>query len=346
MNDIISVPLPINLNADELDLYESYQTYESPVQKIRIFKNVFITFSGFCMNNKGLIKECHHNYPVQYNYYLNESSVYYYNVTDHPENLITLDNDTVYLAVHHPWFNYYHWICESIFRLWLVRKKLNKLTLILPEYYKYADFITGSLEPFNLKNIFYIPNGKSLLVKNLCLPQIKPLCDSYNRFHLKQVRDFYISYVSKQVRINSEESEKLYISRQLAVRRKVINEAEILEIVSKHGFIIFHPEKHSFLEQVAIFSQVKYVIGAHGSGLTNMLFMQKGTSVLELHKNKTNELNHPSFLFWYMAEALEINYYHQSCNTFGREDYFEGDYIIDAKLFEQNLITMISNKIL
>ncbi len=343
MNDVISVPPPLNINPNEFDLYHPYATYKFPVQKVKKIKNVFVGFSGFCMNKSGLIKECHHNYPIQYNYYLNESGTYFYDVLDNPENLITLDNETVYLAIHHPWFNYYHWICESIFRLWMVRRKLNQLTLILPEYYKNADFITGSLEPFDIKSIYHIPDGKSLLVKNLCLPQIKPICDSYNSLHVKQVRGFYRNYVLNIKKLSVVNIEKMYVSRQLAGRRKIMNEEEILAILYKHGFTVFHPEKHTFLEQVAIFSNVKYLVGTHGSGLTNLLFMEKDTSLLELHKNKTNELNHPSFLFWYMAEALGINYFHQSCDTYGTEDYFEGDYIIDAKLFEHNLINMMSH---
>jgi len=61
--------------------------------------------------------------------------------------------------------------------------------------------------------------------------------------------------------------------------------------------------------------------------------MGDNTSLLELPKNKTNELGHPSPLFWYMTEALGINYYHQLCKTHGREDCFEGDYIVDAIVF-------------
>ncbi len=86
MDDIISVPLPLNVRSNELDLYEPYLRYKFPVQKIKSLKNVFVTFSGFCMNKKGLIKECHHDYPVQYDYYLNESGIYYYDVLDNPQN--------------------------------------------------------------------------------------------------------------------------------------------------------------------------------------------------------------------------------------------------------------------
>jgi len=339
----VTVPYPLNICDQNRDMYSPHLSYTLKDQKVKFLKNVFVAFSGFCMNSKGLIKECHHNFPIQIDDYKNEAARYYYDALDNPENLIVLDDDNTYLAIHHPWFNYYHWICESIFRLWMVRKKLDKLILILPEYYKDADFIMGSIEPFNIKNIFFIPNGKSLLVKNLCLPQIKQECDSYNGMHVRQIRSFYSRYVLTVKPVITNRIERLYVSRKLAGRRAIINEDEIIAIIEKHNFDIFYPENHSFLEQVAIFSGAKYLVGTHGSGLTNMLFMGPGTSLLELHKNKTNELDHPSPLFWYMAEALGIKYYHQLCDTHGREDYFEGDYIINAHTFEENLVKMLTD---
>ncbi|KEQ28886.1 hypothetical protein N180_20305 [Pedobacter antarcticus 4BY] len=343
MEKKVTVPYPLNICDEDRDKYLPHLSYTLNEQRVKYLKNVFVTSSGFCMNNKGLIKECHHNYPLQINDYRNEAAKCYYDAVDNPENLIVLDDDKTYLTIHHPWFNYYHWICESIFRLWMVRKKLDTLILILPEYYRDADFIMGSIEPFNIKNIFFVPNGKSVLVKNLCLPQIKPECDSYNGMHVRQIRRFYSQYVFTVKPVITNRIERLYVSRKLAGRRAIINEDEILTIIEKYNFDIFYPERHSFLEQVAIFSQVKYLVGTHGSGLTNMLFMALGTSLLELHKNKTNELDHPSPLFWYMAEALGIKYYHQLCDTYGREDYFEGDYMIDAKIFERNLLSMLSD---
>jgi hypothetical protein len=339
----VIVPYPLNLMEDNRFMYQPYLSFERFSPKVKNIKNTFVAFSGFCLNNRGLIKECHHAYPQQYNYYQNEVSKYYYSARDNPENLITLDDENTYLAIHHPWFNYYHWICESIFRLWLVRKKLDNLILILPAYYKDADFIMGSLEPFKIKHFFFIPDGKSLIVKNLCLPQIKPICDSYNAGQLKQVRNFYVNYVFFEKRIPFKKIKRLYVSRELASRRKIINEMEVQQVLSKYDFTVFYPEKHGFLEQVAIFSQVQYLVGTHGSGLTNLLFMDKNTSLLELHKDKTNELDHPSPLFWYMAHSLGVNYYHQLCKTEGKEDYFEGDYIVDCELLEQNVKLMLNN---
>jgi len=342
MNRQVTVSLPLNVSPEEMPLFEPFLTYELAPQKIKKFRNVFVAHSGFCLNNKGLIRESHHDHPHQLDDYKNEAAHYYYDVADHPEHLITLDDEKTYLLIHHPWFNYYHWLSESVFRLWMVRRQIDQLILVLPDYYKNADFIMGSLEPFKIGNIFFIPNRKSLMVKNLCLPQIKPVCDSYNSKHLKQVGEFYRNYVSSKKGISVARIDKLYISRQFAGRRSVVNEKEILEIVKKYGFTVFHPEHFSFLEQVAIFSNVRYLVGEHGAGLTNLLFMRTGASVLELHKNKTNDLDHPSPVFWYMADALGINYYHQFCETSGKEDYFVGDYLVDVDLFEKNLELMLS----
>jgi hypothetical protein len=341
MKKLVTVKFPKNISNDDKFMYEPYLSYELAPLTIKKLKNVFVSFSGFCLNSRGLIRECHHDYSTQQNDYLDEVFTYYYSALDNPESLITLDNENCYLVIHHPWFNYYHWVCESLLRMWMVRKQKDKLILILPDFYKNADFIMGSLEPFHIKNIFYIPKGKSLLVRNLCLPQIKPKCDSYDYVQLDRMRRFYRNYVLIEKKISVSKIDKLYISRKLAGRRQIINEDEILPIIIKHGFTIFYPEKFSFLEQVAVFVNVKYLIGTHGSGLTNLLFMNKYSSVLELHKNKTNELNHPSPLFWYMAAALEISYFHQLCETYGKEDYFTGDYIVDVRLFEENLSAML-----
>src|ERR1700743_688976 len=105
MEKEVEVPYPLNMTADEKFMYQPYRRYKLAGVKNKKLKNVFVTFSGFCMNNRGLIKECHHDFPWQYNDYLNEASKYYYDVTDNPDMLVTLDDDHTYAAIHHPWFN-------------------------------------------------------------------------------------------------------------------------------------------------------------------------------------------------------------------------------------------------
>jgi capsular polysaccharide biosynthesis protein len=341
MSKTILIPAPINLKKENAHLFDPFNNYTLEKMSVKFLKRVFITYSGLSMNKSGLIKECHHDYPHQLSGYQNEAAHYYYTTKENPDTLITLDDNILYLQIHHPWYNYFHWITESLFRLWTVRNKLREMTLILPDHYGHADFIMGSLEPFRIQKIFFIPEGKSVLVNNLCLPQIKPVCDSFNVFHLRQVRKFYTDYVLNEKRVIVPAAGRVYLSRELAGRRNIINEEEVLQVIKKYDFQVFYPEKWTFLEQVAYFSKIKFLIGTHGSGLTNILFMSRGSSLLELHKDKTNELNHPSPLFWYMSHGLDIKYYQQLCDTYGKEDYFTGDYLVDAEMLGINIRSML-----
>jgi capsular polysaccharide biosynthesis protein len=339
MNKLVNVSLPLNVTTEELGLFEPFLSYDLPPQKVKKFKNVFVTHSGFCLNNRGLIKESHHDHPHQIEDYKNEAAHYY--VTDHPENLITLADDQTYLLIHHPWYNYYHWICECIFRVWMVKAKKDEMILLLPDYYKKSDFITGSLEPFNFKRIFFIPPGKSLMVKNLCIPQIKAKVDSYDYKMMAKVKLFYLDYVMIKKKLFLNLGERIYISRKKAQRKKVANEDEIISVLLKYNFTILNNEDYTFLEQVAIYSQAKYLVSIHGSGLTNMLFMKENSCILEFHKKKTNDKDWHSKAFWYQAESLGYNYFHQVCNpTDINDDYFNANFLVDPKLLDKNLNLM------
>jgi len=343
MNKRITVSLPLNVTTDVMPFFEPFLIYKLAPQKIKRLKNVFVTYSGFCMDNNGLIKESHHDHPHQYDDYQNEAAHYYYDVTDHPDHLVTLDDDHTYLLIHHPWYNYYHWLLECVFRAWMIKDKKDEMILLLPDYYEKSDFIMGSLEPFGFKNIFFIPAGKSLMVKNLCMPQIKAKVDSYDYKMIREVRQFYLNYVRKVKNIAIDLGERIYISRKKAQRKRVENETDIENLLLRYNFTIINNEDYSFLEQVAIYSQAKYLVSIHGSGLTNMLFMKEGSHILEFHKKQTNDKDWHSKAFWYLAEALGFNYYQQVCDpTDPDDDYFNANFIVDSELLEKNLALMCS----
>ncbi|WP_295715627.1 glycosyltransferase family 61 protein [Mucilaginibacter sp.] len=341
-NRYITVNLPINIKQENLILFEPYLVYPLRSLRTKNLKNIFVTHTGLCINNNGLIKESHHDYPGQLEDYLTEARAYFQRTQDDENELIVLNGPVKYLVIHHPWFNYYHWLLESIFRLWTIRNKIGEMILVLPESYRNTDFIMGSLEPFKIDKIYFIPSRKSLLIENLCLPQIKPIADSYNYKQVRQVRDFYLNYVLREKQIEINLGDKIYLTRKQAARKHVTNEQEVEKVLLSHGFSLLANENYTFLEQIAIYANAKYLVSIHGSGLTNMLFMKEGSSILELHKTRTNELDRPSFVFWYEAEALNFNYYHQTCKTSADDDYFFGDFQIDIPLLQENLALMLS----
>jgi len=343
MRTIVSVNPPKNLTSADEYLFYPFLQYELDPLKIKKLRNVFVTHSGFCLDKNGLVKESHHRYPDQYDSYLWEAAYYYNDATENPDHLITLDDENNYLLIHHPWFNYYHWICECIFRIWMVKERLSEMILLLPEHYRETDFIMGSIEPFSFKDIFFIPTSKSVFVNKLCMPQIKPVVNGYNKNDVAAIRKYYLRYTLEDKKIDINLGERIYISRKKASRKKVANEEELETILHQYGFTIINNEDYNFQQQVSIFSHAKCLISIHGSGLTNMLFMQERGRVLEFHKKKTNDRDWHSLAFWYLAATLDLDYYHQLCDpTDPDADYFNANFIVDVHEFEKNIKLLVS----
>ena len=344
MNDtIITVNLPNNLTTHERPLFEQHKQYKLQPLCVKKMQYVFVSHAGFCMDENGLLKECHHHYPEHFENYRNMVGHDYNQAAEDEDKLIYLENDNEYLLIHHPWSNYYHWITESIPKLWQVKGELDKLILILPEEYQGWDFVNKTLQPFTFKDIFYIPTDKSLFVKNLRLPQIKPICASYDSSIVTSQRSFYVDYVKRQQTSTLNCGDKLFVNRKYANRRKIANDDAVQEVLAKHNFVTIDCEFISFYDQVSIFSNARYLVSLHGAGLTNMLFMPPQSSVLELHKRITNANDHHSLVYWYLADALQHNYFHQICEpTDPDAEFFTADFIVDTDKLDENIQHMLS----
>jgi capsular polysaccharide biosynthesis protein len=343
MKKEVSVSLPQNLRKTEVDLFSSNLYYTLQSLTVKKLSNVFITYTGYCLNHEGLIKECHHDYPHQFSRFLKEASEAYYDSKDHPEKLIELNNNKTYLMIHHPWFMYYHWVCESLLRVWMVKEEVKNMVLLLPAHYQYNNFVLSSLKPFKFKGIYFIPEGKNLMVRHVIMPQIKPIMEGYDALQMKEIRNFYQGFVRKQKAIQNNLGERLYVSRSKSARRKIMNEEEVINVLLKYNFTIIYNEDYSFLEQVAIYSNARYLISIHGSGLTNMIFMKENSVVFELYKQITNPNDWHSLIFWYMADAMGHEYYQQVCEPVNNnDDIFNANIVVNIDLMCNNLRMMFA----
>jgi hypothetical protein len=98
-------------------------------------------------------------------------------------------------------------------------------------------------------------------------------------------------------------NKKLFISRNDAVGRKVLNSESLRSLLSKHGFEFVTLAGLSFVEQKRLFSQASHVIGVHGAGLTNILFSSEKCRIIEIL---------PPFVatsaYWLLASSIGQNY--------------------------------------
>src|SRR5205085_744168 len=80
-------------------------------------------------------------------------------------------------------------------------------------------------------------------------------------------------------------------------------------VLGEFGFRVAHFEDYAFAQQVALAARARHFVSNHGAGLTNMLFMRPGGSVLELRRRGERERN----WFFNLANAVGLDYYYQTC---------------------------------
>ena len=98
--------------------------------------------------------------------------------------------------------------------------------------------------------------------------------------------------------------DKIYISRDRASKRKIINEIFFQEYLQSNGFHILYLEDLTAIEQMAYFYHASVIISPHGAGLTNILFCNENVKIIEIATQYMTELKH----FSHIAEVLNLKY--------------------------------------
>ena len=243
------------------------------------------------------------------------------------------------LWIVHTWSTgYFHWLADTLPKLLLVRQRLKDWTLLLPHYARTLPFVEPSLAPFGVGRIRYAGEGEVLTCRRLFVPTHAAPPGHFNDALIRSVRQMLVAAYG----IGGEASaaDRLYISRSLAQRRKVSNEAEVLDVVQRFGFRVFHPESCPFEEQVRAASAARYLVSSHGAGLANMLFMRPGSHVLEL-RHQVDRVNNCYFT---MASALDLKYSYQTCPPLDPDEPpHTADLRVDVRRLERNLEQLLAN---
>ncbi|MEG4988055.1 tetratricopeptide repeat protein [Microcoleus sp. BR0-C5] len=90
------------------------------------------------------------------------------------------------------------------------------------------------------------------------------------------------TFLKKQQPLNTDYSERIYITRQQASYRRLVNDEEVIKYLEKFGFRSVKLETMSIAEQASCLAAAKVVVAPHGGGLTNLVFCSPGTKVIEI----------------------------------------------------------------
>jgi hypothetical protein len=201
------------------------------------------------------------------------------------------------LSWHQDHGNYWHFIFDVAFRLFVVQELINDIHL-----FDFDFVVVGNdLSAFQ-KEIFEALLRRSLdyqvfprgCTANSCW--MVPITnasllnsDLLNRYANNLLSGLAMSAIdftgNKSNRFNSSSisgNRRIYIPRGKARNgRKMINEQDVITLLEMFNFSIIDPGLLSVREQSMVFNGADLIVGPHGSAFANILFMSKG-AVIEL----------------------------------------------------------------
>jgi capsular polysaccharide biosynthesis protein len=108
-----------------------------------------------------------------------------------------------------------------------------------------------------------------------CEDLINPTFPGHPRVYSSILSDFFRNFTNSP----NQGRRRLYVSR-LSGRRLISNPGEIAEIMTTFGFELYDPAKSG--SSPDDFAAAEIVVGAHGAGLSDLVFCQPGTKIVEI----------------------------------------------------------------
>lgn len=213
----------------------------------------------------------------------------------------------LYLLATDIWSSgHFHWLCDTLPRLYCLKGKTESFRLLLPDTLYLRKVGIDSLESLglNFSDIIWMKPGDCYYIRELF--RITPIAPS-GHFHpeiMNSLREEFTYGIRSLQR-------RIYISRANAAFRKVLNESDLLSLLDQYGFEVCEAEHLTFREQIQKFAEAKWLIGIHGAGLANACFMPAGSGLVEFRRNEKSATN---VGYWHLSDALGLNYYYLNGN--------------------------------
>lgn len=198
---------------------------------------------------------------------------------------------------------YHHWLHDVLMQFWKVLDHLPAETRIIVP----AGLTPLQAESLRLVGIaperlaFFDPTQEVTVEELVHIPPA-----TVNRFDHPEAASWLRDRMWAALGLSESQGKRrrLYITRRRAPHRYVANEPELLEAIEPLGFEVVESETLSIADQVRLFFEAEIVIGAHGAGLTNLVFARPGTIVLEILFSPVLDRTH----YWSLSDAVGLRY--------------------------------------
>tara|TARA_E500000178_G_scaffold355549_1_gene428582 strand:- start:1070 stop:2125 length:1056 start_codon:yes stop_codon:yes gene_type:complete len=333
-SDVIKRNFPSNIIEEDKYLFNNEINKNFDKSYYYILNNTSITFFGYVFKNFKLITKF---YFIKYDKISNiikKIKIYFYfyffklfsmNKNVHKGIYIFDGNSN----------SYFHWLCDTLIKLEILEKEklFNNYPIIIPSRFYNS----------NLKYILKIYKKKFIKINFFCRLFLRrliiiDLLRPSGNYDPKTILGFREKLLLQSKKKNFSQYNGIYISRKKAKKRSEINFLEIEQILLKNKIYIFESEKYSLAEQISICSNFNFIIGVHGAGLSNMLWIKKKSSVLELRFEGDKYNN----CYFSLANILKFNYNYLLCKKNEFKNFNNSNIKVDCNKLEKTIKHIIN----
>lgn len=242
--------------------------------------------------------------------------------------------------------NYYHKFVDMVPKLYGLHQEAledREMTLVLDNRFDEEDLaIIQALLPEEvsvqrLPSMRRVECDEYVHLPRLSVPSHKPcknlsqlggLPREYIRFCRKQLSKTFGIHFG-----DADPDRRIFISRANASKRRMINEEGVANFLETLGFEHVALEEKSLLNQIELFAEASVVVGQHGAGLTNLLYVPSGASVVEVFSSPNATPPHYSSA----VDLLDLDYRALHMNPANEKDGKDADGRLSVDDLKQTL---------
>ena len=199
----------------------------------------------------------------------------YYDSYNEPAEYV--DKKIIYCGVAY-FFQYGHFLLESLSRLWYVLKHTDDQAQIafipIGSIGKYAEFF--ELLGIPMERIIFV--DRPMQFAEIIIPEISSeMGEAYTE-------EFLTPYRKMMDSVSAGKHKKIYLTRRKFAFSGLCGEKSVEKLFKVNGYKIIVPEEHSVKEQVALIKGADSVVSFLGSATHNAVFAQEGTEFIILNR--------------------------------------------------------------
>ena len=201
---------------------------------------------------------------------------------------------------------YYHWLFQLLPRLELIRRAgidLGTIDHFLVNPVR-TSYQRESLEALAIDDRRIIDSSTApyLKARNLIVPSVPLSGGCFAPWMCEFLRR---TFLTDSDRLSKSSGRRVYILRGNAGYRRVLNETEVVQFLSRLGFEAMQFETMTVREQAAAIASSDVVVAPHGGGLSNLVFSAPGTKVIEIFSPEL-----VAAYYWKLSNQLGLDYYY------------------------------------